>query len=310
MFNTVIKSMFMLTILAGAMTQAQQINAELYQQGKGKWEDISLPRAYVLMDVNSIPDDAEHLSESTVERYFRHLRWKQDVQLFEYYVIGPKPRLLARLGDKISWISPENIGYFIENMDSEAQVLELVMFFHRGLLLSDQPVVEALIGACRDSKVGKVAKSIPKSSEPLCCFDKKHAAWRVSFCMYENRNVFEVKYLVASNGLMGRTFQNYIIGPKKISGWDDKSPGLEQYEKTSEEFRRAIAEPLETAAIRLLRRPELNKRGLVKARVNAFRWLLSWADVQQHAPLIREFMNAENSAINPRLRSLALRKLK
>lgn len=310
MFRTAIKGVFLLTTLASTRMPAQQMYPELHQEGRAKWEDIVVPKTYVFDNADSVPENAELLPETEVEGYFQHLRWKRGVQLFEYYRTMAR-ELLASLDDKTSWVHPENIGYFIEKIDSEAKAFELVMSFHIGVLLTGEADIKSLMEACRDSKVAQVAEGMPEAIEPICRFDPKLDAYRVSFCMYQHRNVFEAKYVVTPDGFMGSSLQNYVVGPERVSGWDiTPSDEYEQYRKTSEAFTQAIAEPLEKIAVGVMTNSELEKKGLGKARENALSWLSSWGDISEHAAAMRDFVDTKGDMIDPLIKKRAILKLK
>ncbi|MCK4793579.1 MAG: hypothetical protein KAV87_58160, partial [Desulfobacteraceae bacterium] len=310
MFRTSTKGVFLLTILASTRILGQQTYPELHQEGRAKWEDIVLPKTYVFDNADSVPENAKLLSEAEVEGYFQHLRWKRGVQLFEYYRTIAR-ELLASLDDKTSWIHPENIGYFIEKIDSEAKAFELVMSFHSGVLLTGEADIESLMEVCRDSKVAQVAEGMPEAIEPICRFDPKLGAYRVSFCMYHHKNVFEAKYLITPDGRIGYSIENYVIGPVTISGWRmSRGAEFERYQKTGEAFERAIAEPLEKMALKVMTNTELEKKGLAKGQENALRWLSSWGDVKEHAASIVEFLDAKGDMIDPSVKKRALLKLK
>ena len=311
MFRRMIMSLFLAAILSGTTAPGYQLTPKLYEEGQGKWEDIVLPKTYTLdyENIEFFLSQARERSEATVKKDFRYLAWKPGVRLFE--ILGPSRfGLLGRLGQKTAPITQESIGYFIEKIDSEAKAFELVMFFHSGVLLTGKADIESLMEGCRTSKVAQVAESMPKSFEPVCRFDPKRGAYQVSFCMYEVRNVFEAKYLVAPDGFIGSSLQNYVIGPTRISGWDGLSDEYERYRKTSEAFERPIAKPLENIAIKVMTNTELEKKGLAKGQENALRWLSSWGDVKEHAASIVEFLDAKGDMIDPSVKKRALLKLK
>ena len=310
MFSKVFINLFLSVSVLVGTTQAQQMSPVLHQKGHGQWKDIVLPKDYVFGNLDKLPKSAEQLSEKAAEAIFQHLRWKPGVQIFGHY--SRSYRLYARRGDKTSWITSKNIGYFVEEIDSEAKAFELAMFFRHGVFLTGKADIEALIEGCRSSKVAQVADSTPESFEPTCRFDPKHGAYLVSFYMYEARNVFEAKYLVTPDGLISRSLQNYVIGPVRISGWGlgvIESEEYKRYQKTSEAFEKPIAKPLENIAITVMKNAQLKEKGLAKTREYALDWLLSWGNVKRHLGSIDKFLHAEGTTIDARLKTRALRKL-
>ena len=309
MFSKMFINLFLSVSVLVGTTQAQQMSPVLHQKGQGQWKDIVLPKDYVFGNLDKLPKSAEQLSEKAAEAIFQHLRWKPGVQIFGHY--SRSYRLYARRCDKTSWITSKNIGYFVEEIDSEAKAFELAMFFHNGVLLTGQADVEALIEGCRTSKVAQVADSMPKSFEPTCRFDPKRGASRVSFYMYEARNVFEAKYLVTPEGFVGHSLLNYVIGPVPMGGWSlPPSNEYKRYRKMSEAFENPIAKPLENIAVRVRTNDELKEKGLAKTREYALGWLLSWGDVKRHLGSIDKFLHTEGTTIDARLKKRALGKLK
>jgi hypothetical protein len=305
MSGRIIRGLLLVTMVASGVSSGRGGPPKLHEPGKGKWEDIAVPSAPVLSTVDNLPERAR---VALPETYFRRLRLKPGVQLF---TSAGGRQLWARLGEKASRITPESIGYFIEEIDSEFKAAELAMFFHHGVFLRDKEDFVALIQACRDSKVARVAETIPSSSGQLVDFDQDRSAYRVSFGMYRRRNVFQAQYLVTRDGLIGRKLRYYVIGPARIVGLpiDPNNEVYVQYKKTSEAFEGPIAKPLENAAIKVLEDDRLNWKGLGKARENALAWLLSRGDIKQNAGAILKFLGRGRQSIDPRLSRRALSKL-
>jgi hypothetical protein len=302
---------FIVLILSNRPAVSAQFNPTIFQKGQGKWEDINVPKTFTFSDTNT-PECTLDLSKE-FQSNFQYLRLKPDVEIFNYY---DHPMIIpcsARLNKRTSIITRENIGYFFGKVDSEAKAFELVMYFHRGVLLTDKDSALALIRKCKETKVAKVSDAMPDLFEPRCQFDKKTGVYKVSFLMYELRNIFEAKYIVTTDGFIGYSLQNYVIGPVMVGGWpvggvyDDM---YKQYKKTSDAFEIPINGNMEDIAVNVMKNSALNKMGLVKARRESLRWILSFGDVDKDAPYIEELVKPENNVVDSKLRQQALDKIK
>lgn len=218
---------------------------------------------------------------------------------------------LARLGQRLCCLTRGSLGYFVEEIASPQQAMEVAVYFHDGVVLLESSDTRALILASRESEAGQVMGEPEGSLLPESAFDPRRNAYSVSFAVYEDGKVVRLRYLITRDGLIGFAQQVLVQGPVAMAGWDAPDESMRAYARRTEAFENAVEAPVTSAAVRLVKKESLSEQGLLRARENALRWLLDKESrLELHAAVIQDVIAADDGSIDEGLAREATSKLK
>jgi hypothetical protein len=251
--------------------------------------------------------NSRRISDMDARRMLSKVQWKSGVEVFEAKERGERV-LLVRLGETAVILTPENIGGFVERVDSESKAIDLATFFQRGVLFVKESDARAFIQACRDHKVGKLNKEDGAQLTTGCSLDAGKSTYHVLLVSYRDRNLVVANYAISSNGHIDYQCEDLVEGPPVVAGWDAPDERFRSYVQRSEQFKKTIEPIVGKAAVTLLQEVKANEQGMLRAREHALEWLLAKRmRVRTYTQAIQKAL--EDPSMSPALKQKAMSEL-
>ena len=188
-------------------------------------ELVIKPPTTFIFDNNSFNKNEKSLKiidKNDANRMFRFIKWKENVNLYTstYGYTKRYKSLFASYNDVKTEVSPNNIGYFIENIETEIEAKELAMFFNYGILILNKTNYNEFIKAYKEAEINKLAtinKYDIKDVEVICESDNKNEHYIISYVYFEDNDLNRATFYILKNGMISFKYDKIAKGFELIS---------------------------------------------------------------------------------------------
>jgi hypothetical protein len=260
--------------------------------GKDKKDDIiNIPIDYKFYKVANNIDKlkSKTINKLEMSKLFKFNKFKKYVNIYRYKIIDHN-HYIGLLGNVVTYLNLENIGYFIKDIKSKIMAWEVAIFFQNGIIITDIKLLNKFYNKLKNNKYCVVFNELSETLVPICNYDDKNKIYNISYYAYKPNVLFKAEYRITEECLVGYRETIIVKGPEKIS-WPGPSEMADNYWKMCNEYNSDIKNILNEILINIINNTSLNDNGIFRMKLNAIFLLIRIQMFNENKHIIAKFID-------------------